>query len=362
MHKQMTETINERSLATIERIAEIKKHTNADALYIAHVQGYNVVINYELMFGKDVEPASVIGTRIVYIQIDSIMPLIFEKEAFWKYLKKTHMGMCVTTAKIRGEYSQGMILLFSDINRMFPNLRMDEFPDGYDLTKTLGIIKYYAEDDQEKPDNGKAESFPVFLRKTDQERLQMNFNKIKIASQDRLFTATQKFDGQSVQWYFKDGKTGVCSRNKECDINDKININMSNMNKRYDIFNKLNNLNKNISIQCEMYGTKINCNRHKMAAVDIAVFDIFDIDKQRFLCHKEVKYICNELQLPIVTTVFEDKPFLSETIDAWIDLANEQRYKENIRAEGIVCKTSDNKEPYITFKVISPEYLVKNHI
>jgi hypothetical protein len=66
--------------------------------------------------------------------------------------------------------------------------------------------------------------------------------------------------------------------------------------------------------------------------------------------------------MPMPRLVFEDKPLLSTDIKPWIDLANKQTYAGGHPAEGIVVKTSDDKIPYMSFKVISPEYLLKYNI
>jgi RNA ligase (TIGR02306 family) len=209
--------------------------------------------------------------------------------------------------------------------------------------------------------------FPEFLEKTDQPRLQAQINIIRELEPDRPFTATQKYDGQSVQWFYKDGRIGVCSRNFEVlleldvdpDKRDKANDKFREMNDKYSIFDKLIEKKRNVSVQTELYGIGINGNRHKKNTVDIVVFDIYDIDKRRFLTHNEMVSFAAELGLRTVPVVFEDQPLLSENIEPWLKLANSQRYIGGFLAEGIVVRTSDGKDPYVSFKVISQEYLVK---
>ena len=79
--------VEEKVLAVIDEICDVFKHPNADSLWIARVQGWDVIVNISAMFG-DVEPKSVIGRKIVYVQIDSIMPPEkFENDGIWKYLR-----------------------------------------------------------------------------------------------------------------------------------------------------------------------------------------------------------------------------------------------------------------------------------
>lgn len=374
--------IETKTLATIEVIESVTKHPNADSLWIATVQGWGVIVNLAGMFGADATPDSVVGKKVVYVQIDSIMPETFKDMSLWGYLASTYMGKRVRSAKIRGMFSQGLILDFETLAPLFPNIDFSSKPVGANVTNDLKIIKYYSIYDAEGPgyfgayDKSKIKGrpspaslrpFPEFLEKTDQPRLQAQIGIVRGLEPGRPFTATQKYDGQSVQWFHKDGRTGVCSRNFEVlleldvdqDKRDKANDKFREMNDKYGIFAKLTESKRNVSVQTEMYGMGINGNRHKKNTVDIAVFDVYDIDKRRFLTHKEMVAFATEMGLPTVPVVFEDQPLLSENIEPWLKLANSQRYVGGLLAEGIVVRTSDGKNPYISFKVISQEYLVK---
>lgn len=374
--------IETKTLATIEVIERVTKHPNADSLWIATVQGWNVIVNLTGMFGADATPDSVVGKKVVYVQIDSIMPETFKDMSLWGYLASTYMGKRVRSSKIRGMFSQGLILDFETLAPLFPNIDFFSKPVSANVTNDLKIIKYYSIYDAEGPGyfgaydklkiNGRPSPaslhpFPEFLEKTDQPRLQSQIKIIRDLEPGRPFTATQKYDGQSVQWFHKDGRIGVCSRNfevlLELDIDqyerNKTNDNFREMNDKYRIFDKLIESKRNVSVQTEMYGMGINGNRHKKNTVDIAVFDVYDIDARRFLTHNEMVVFATEMKLPIVPVVFEDQPLLSENIKPWLKLANNQRYAGGLLAEGIVVRTSDGKYPYISFKVISQEYLVK---
>ncbi len=385
----MQSYIEEKQLVTIERISAIFKHPNADSLYIAKVQGYDIIINLKAMFG-DVTPDSLIDHLIVYFQIDSLMPTIFENNSFWSYLDKTYMGKRVKSAKIRGIVSQGLILDFGSIQALYPHLNLHSLPEGYNLTNEIGVIKYYHPYDAEGPfysggyDRSKIHTktspanlspFPEYIPKTDQPRLQSNIKLISNLPKDRLFAATVKFDGQSTTWYYYNGEVGICSRNykinleyeKDEELRDKANDKFRQINEKYNILNKLKDFGRNIAIQGELYGMAINNNRHHRNDVELAVFDIYDIDNRRYLSHSKVKEICFQFILPMVDIVFEDRPLLSTEIEPWIALANAQKYldtkgKRTLRAEGVVVKTSDDATPYISFKVISPEFLIKYNL
>jgi RNA ligase (TIGR02306 family) len=357
--------------------------------------------------GSPVDPKSIIGKKIVYFQIDSVMPIIFEKSGFWNYLQRTYMGKKIISAKIRGVISQGMVSDFASLAPLFPSIPFDALPIGHNLTNDIGVIKFYSQYDAEGPMYGGAfdksqfktrpspaslRPFPDFLIKTDQERLQNNIKIIRGLDPGRLFTAGVKFDGQSVQWFSRSTKdlaghvtttAGVCSRNfqvlleldMDADKRDKANDKFRDMNAKYGLLEALTAYclahDRNLSVQTEMYGMAINGNRHKKNDVDLAVFDVYDIDKRKFLPHDEVAAITHALGLtmvPIAThggVPYKALPLFSLDVKDWVAMANEQRYiakNDLLLAEGIVVKSCDGIAPYVSFKVISPEYLIKHNI
>lgn len=428
--------VEEKVLVTIEEIIGMVKHPNADKLWIATVQGYDVIVNPSSTWknpdGSDIDPMSILGKKIVYFQIDSVMPETFAKEGFWNYLSNTYMGRKIISAKIRGVISQGMISDFETMHNLFPNIPFETLPLGHNLTNELGVVKFYSIYDPERPDYAgnfdpmkhklrpsmkSVREFPTFLVKTDQPRLQNNIALIRGLEPDRQFTATIKYDGQSVQWFCKVVKTpnptdpitaepaattepnqtnpinqttyvvessGVCSRNLQVlleldleeSLREKANNKYRDMNTKYNLFEKLEaycvSNGRSLSIQTEMYGMAINNNRHKKTDVDLAVFDVYDINKGKYLSHAEVTQIAHVIGLPTVPVLeynnvfYRDQPLISTKVADWVAIANEQRYttekNAKVQAEGIVVKTSDGKFPYVSFKVISPKYLIEHGI
>ena len=386
--------VEEKQLVTVEKITSVVKHPNADSLYIVRVQGYDVIINLKSMYG-DVDPESLVGKHVVYFQIDSVIPETFSNCTFWYYLDNTYMGKRVRSVKLRGVISQGLILDFDSLRSTFSHIAFLLLPEGFNLTNELGVIKYYHIYDAEgpfytgsfdrtrirtRPCPGNLKPFPEYIPKTDQTRLQANIRLIKHLPETRLFTATVKFDGQSTTWFYYNGDVGVCSRNYRLDleydkdptVRDQANDKFRQINEKYDILNKLKAYGKNIAIQGELYGMAINNNRHHRNDVELAVFDVYDIDKRCYISHNRVNDLCFQFVIPMVDIVmfnnepYENKPLISTEVEQWIELANAQRYKgsnkKELQAEGIVVKTSDDKSPYISFKVISPEFLVKYNL
>ena len=139
----------ERKLATIRRINEIKPIEGADAIELAIVDGWKVVV------AKNV--GHKVGDFIIYCEIDSFLPI---KEEF-EFLRKTSYrkmrdqeGFALRTIKLRGQVSQGLIMpiyilkpLRNELNAnidlfLGEELCVSEKAIGLDVSKALGIIKY----------------------------------------------------------------------------------------------------------------------------------------------------------------------------------------------------------------------------
>lgn len=123
---------------TIERVANVRKHPNADRLAIADVQGWTIVT----------QPGLQDGDLVVYFPIDSVLPTELETHVFGSDSKVKLSSGRIKTIRLRGEYSQGMIVPWSQA-RTWPWLNMPNFRPlgdapaiGTDLTQALGVKKY----------------------------------------------------------------------------------------------------------------------------------------------------------------------------------------------------------------------------
>ena len=101
---------------------------------------------------------------------------------------------------------------------------------------------------------------------------------------------------------------------------------------------------------------KINKNKLGLKSIDFRVFNIWDVDTQKYLPWDQVVQICNQLKLNMVPVINEQiAPLWS--VDQLIDMAETTYYQPNVLAEGLVIKTEG--DPRISFKVISPKYLIQ---
>lgn len=171
-----------RKLATIRKIADIQPIEGADAIEVATVDGWKVVVK---------RGEFNVGDLCVYFEIDSVLPIRPEFEFLRKgcYVKKdwliteqnpTGEGFRLRTIKLLGQISQGLVIpletvpekgitrafRFYDENGVHHRVVSHE---GEDVTDVIGVVKW----DPPLPAqlSGRAKgNFPSFIPKTDQER------------------------------------------------------------------------------------------------------------------------------------------------------------------------------------------------
>jgi RNA ligase (TIGR02306 family) len=195
-------------LATIETISSLRHHPNADSLDIAKILGWQCIVK---------RGAFTEGQNVVFVPIDTILP-----DAPWSaFLKKGDKPIRLGTVKLRGEYSQGLVL------------PLDVLPSGSrgwhvgaDVGGELGIKKY----EKEVPAQLSGEvlsPFPQYLAsKTDEDNGLSHPELVETVLATQSYNPlliTQKLDGSSCTIIVENGKIlHVCSRNlslKESDSN-----------------------------------------------------------------------------------------------------------------------------------------------
>ena len=100
----------ERKLATVERVKNIIPHSNADALEIALIRGWQVVVGKDQFKKNDL---------VLYFEIDSFLPVIPQFEFLRKNCFRSSAdigeGFRIRTIKLRGEISCGLVIPLDDI-------------------------------------------------------------------------------------------------------------------------------------------------------------------------------------------------------------------------------------------------------
>lgn len=338
-----------RKLATVRRIKEVRPHTNADALELAIIDGWQCVVKKGEFAAND---------AIVYFEIDSWVPT--ELAAFLSKGKepREYMGVKgerLRTIRLRGEVSQGLVLPLS----IMPNDWNEYWEEGQCVSEILNIQKW------EKPMSANMQGnarrfFPNFIRKTDQERVQNRLRTLEARNPDEVYEVTLKLDGSSTTFYHYNGDTGVCSRNLELKTDESNEGNIF-VQKYHElgIAEKLKALGRNIAIQGELWGEGINGNWEGVKGIHFNVFDVFDCDRYRYVGADERYDIVRKLDLhhtPIIGIGTLDSFDLHGLdIESFLKFADRPSVHNKV-AEGVVFKSL--RDPDFTFKVISNGYLL----
>lgn len=332
-----------RKLASLQEVNDIKKIPDADKICAYGILGWYVVDQ----IGK-----YKIGDKVIYLEIDSWVPDIIApfltKEGYYPKVFNNVPGQRLKTIKLRGQFSQGLILPPSIDKTIEKYAIVDD-----DLTDFLGVQKY--EIISEGNELNQKGLFPRFIPKTDEERIQ-NLTKRYDSFKSLEFEITEKLDGSSLTVYSNNNEFGICSRNFELKP-DADNWYTNEIRKFEDLQSKFTSLNRNLAIQGEIIGKGIQGNKYKFNSSKLFVFNIFDIDKQTYLDRKERVELCCYFGMNHVPTVYTDfgihtdMPGLIKSADGYSEL------NQKTRREGLMFKCISDKN--VHFKITSQEFLMK---
>ena len=174
-----------RKLASIQKISAIEPIEGADRIELAHVLGWQCVVNKGEFKPMDLG---------VYFEIDSFLPIRpefeFLRASSYKRTELMGEGFKLRTQKFRGQLSQGLLL---------PLNRFLEIPDGadagMDVTDILGVRKWEIE---EKITTGGTVigTLPYDIPHTDETRIQAEPELIGAFAGLEYYIST-KMDGSS---------------------------------------------------------------------------------------------------------------------------------------------------------------------
>lgn len=357
----------ERKLASIQRVASIRPIEGADAIEVARINNWDVVVKK----GEYTE-----GDLCVYFEIDSFLPV---REEF-EFLRKSSFkkmgdqeGFRLRTIKLRGQVSQGLLVPLSVLEGEGEmkigiseqphgsQLQLGPYDDalvieeGADVTELLGVIKWEPPIPAELAGKIKG-NFPSFLRKTDEERVQ-NLSKFygQWVEQGLDFYVTEKLDGSSATFYINDGQFGVCSRN--LDLLETEENTFWKVAREMQIEEKLRATGKNLAIQGELIGEGIQGNPYKIKGHTVRFFNVFDIDSQSYYgLPMFLATMQHDLKLETVPILTNLTMKLPATIDEALAFAEAKSTLNNdFDREGVVFRTMDRQ---ISFKAISNKFLL----
>ena len=85
------EETEKKVLCSVESIVSVRKHINADRLYVARVLGYDVIINLEA-FGSPANLEDFVGVKGLMFFVDAVIPADLSNSPHFSYLSDSHMG------------------------------------------------------------------------------------------------------------------------------------------------------------------------------------------------------------------------------------------------------------------------------
>ena len=365
-----------RHLATIRVIKELRPIPNADRIELAIIDGWQCVVSKSDGFK--------VGDKVIYVEIDSILPPKPEFE-FMKDRKYR-----VKTIKLRGQISQGLVLPTS----LIPHFNTIACPtgteEGSDVTSYLGITKYDPEAEQEKVwylklgfkkvefpwwlkpfkrikfirewwinKHKTITSFPPFITKTDEERIQnlpIVFDRLRYG--EIPLHVTEKIDGTSATYFYKDGQFGVCSRNRWILKDDGSPY--WKVAEKYEIRTILENIarcncSKLVVLQGEIIGSNIQGNKYCINGYELRAFNLI-LNGVR-LEYERMKSLLRFTLIDCVPEIgYVTIPDSWEIQDLVENAKGKSLLMKNLEREGIVCR---NERHNISFKVINPNFLLK---
>ena len=385
-------------LAHVESIKNIEPIAGADNIVLATILGWEVIVK------KD---EFKVGDLAIYIEIDSVVDISRPEFAF---LEKR--GCKIKTMKMRGVYSQGLILPLNSYGKNYKKLK-----EGDDVTKHFNIIhtEEYEQQLALKKEKNKYKGFKKFLythkhlrwvgvllkywkkepvkikrpwpgeiEKTDETRIQnlpWYIEEIPTYCKEHncKLIATEKVDGCSSTFLLRVSKHKkytsvykgfdyiVCSRNQVIDSqSDQI---WAVMSRKYNMEKVLYNIFREqdcrtfVAIQGETIDIRIQGNKYGLKGPEDASLYVFNliIDGKR-IGTLEMKKIVDAQGLTTVPIISEDYQ-LENSVDKVLLAADgdsvliPKEFRGSHLREGIVFRTSDGQK---SFKAVSNKFLIKH--
>jgi len=327
----------DRKLASVVKIVDIQPIVGADAIVVAKVKGWNVVIK------KDEYK---VGDLAVYYEIDSFLPIRpqfeFLRKSSYKRIGSTD-GFRLKTIRLRQQISQGLLT-------PIPAGILDP-KEGDDLTEALDIVKYEPPIPAQLAGKIKG-TFPSFIPKTDEERCQ-NVD-MSLYAGERVYI-TEKLNGSSATFYYNKGEFGVCSRNWE--LAETEDNSFWRAAKLLSLKEKFIKLGRNIALQGELLSPGVQGNIYNFKDVNVYFFTAYDIDNHRRMYFDELEWVLFKLDLKIVPILESNYILPTENL-----VDNMLKYAEgksvlnaDVDREGVVVRGLERE---FSFKAINNTYLL----
>jgi hypothetical protein len=404
--------MGDRALAHVEKILNIYPIDGADKVEMVQV------LDFHVLTGKgQFNP----GDLVVYVECDSILPDGLSDLDKLRYTDKRAKIKKASEDEIEALEAELKEIILRNTRPEYEFLRRDKFiikakkynklgiismgiifplsvlpknvkpKEGLDVTDILGIEKVIEDPEEDtrstKNKNGIHKYFmgfsfyrnlysllkkdsgltgvwqPFFPSKSDEINAQNVYSKMLSKYGDQEFYVAEKMEGQNISAFIYDKKKkitsksifGVCSRSVY--YKNDIGNPFWRSAKVYNFEKKLRLHGKNVFIRGEHCGVGIQKNIYSFGKTRIFLFEVFDIDEQRYLNFEEFIAFCEKYEfetVPILDSSFKLLPTIQEILNYSNGISV---HGNKVKREGIVIRLKSN--PRVSFKVKSPEYLVK---
>lgn len=344
-----------RKMASIQRVWKVEPIEGADRIELAHVLGWQCVVNKGQFQPMDLA---------VYFEIDSFLPIKpefeFLRATSYRNSQVMGEGFKLKTMKFRGQVSQGLLQPLSAFPELSPDLEI-----GTDVSEILGVRKWEIEE-RATTSGTIAGTLTYDVPHTDETRIQAEPGLIE-AFKDLNFYITTKMDGSSHSISLDADGFHVCGHNYEYKDDDS--------NSFYKLVKERGWVEKvkayaeekgymPFTIQGELCAPGIQQNRLKLIKPEWYVFTV-RINGNR-VGMREMLKVCEDLGMEHVPIeeIGTDLPSVYPTVESLLARADGE-YPKGGKKEGIVVRPIDPVfcpliSAALSFKCVNNSYLLKN--
>lgn len=328
----------------------LQEHPNADSLSIVKVHDYQVItasVNWQ---------DSDLG---LYFPVDTIVPVDSRYSFLWKDSENPSLKQrTIKAAKLRGEVSMGLLIPLSE----FPELGFVNVGDN--VAEKLGVTKTSLVEIE--PGENISGEPAWFSRYTNIENA-LKYHKL--LQPGELVNVQEKIHGSNFRAMYKDDRLWIGSHRRL-----KANSVWNKVATKFQLEDKLQQYPNHI-FYGEVYGAGVQKGyNYGLDEPSLIIFDIFNVQEQRYLNRDEFCTICCDVHLPIVVdsevaewTSLEDfqEKARGGSLECIVNLSEkgESAQLAHIK-EGIVIKPYTErltpKGQRVIVKLLNPDYLLRS--
>jgi RNA ligase (TIGR02306 family) len=338
----------------VQRISSLTPIPGSDKIEQARVLGWNVVVTKGDFHVDD---------KVVYVETDSVLP---DRPEFSFMKSQKGIMKPVVAKKIRGIVSQGLIFPLSILSGG------KDYTEGEDITALLGVVKYDPPEVVYYGVSPTIGSIPSCIERSDEVRIQAYqfIENIK----GKSFVVTEKINGTSFTCFIIDGRVGICNHDNE--VSKKLPSVYQQIYERYNLENRMKTVRDSVgfdfAIQGEIYGRKIQGNNYNMKGIDLAVFNIINLNTgEQYLPNHTIT-----VMLGLETVPFIEFQYLipadidnNKLIDNLVEIAKGKSVlNPQHEREGLVFRMNEFDRnccgvplQRVSFKVINPNFLCRDN-